>query len=262
MISEVEKRKNRAVEISKSLMETGKVEAMIGFGSLAELDRLDQYSDLDFLAIPQKEHLDDIIENLEWIERVAPILLKCKFTKDGYKVLFEDGILCDFGILTSDETKMIPHDEGRVIWSMADFDLSVKDATYRCNHQNLSKSECDNYYERALIDIIVGLSRLKRGEIFSATKVIQEEALEKVLIAISNQHTSNAVNPDPFQVSRRFEKIYPQYTHILEEVLLGYEGNIEAISFLIKIISANYDIDDKLNNHIKGLMDVGRDTGM
>ncbi len=246
---------DRATTIGRSLQETGKVEALIGFGSLSETKRLDSHSDLDFLVVPKQEYQEEIINDLSWLESVAPVLIKCKFTEDGYKVLFEDGILCDFGILTSDQIRSIAHDKGRVIWSQLDFDDSVCEANHECNYISFTKQQIEKYFDLALIDIFVGLNRLNRGEVYSATKIIQEDALEKVLIAITNQKNSlNSKVVDKFQISRYFEKVNQEDIHILEQVILGYRRNKEAAETLINIIGYHHFINENVRVILQNLL--------
>ena len=58
-------------------------------------------------------------------------------------------------------------------------------------------------------------------EKYSATKPIQEEALEKVLIVMFNQvEVTRNVNDDIFQISRRIEENYPT-VYIMNQPNLG-----------------------------------------
>ncbi|KQX66987.1 hypothetical protein [Paenibacillus sp. Root444D2] len=89
----------RLEQIGESLRKTGKARALIGFGSMAEQERVDAYSDLDFLVIPKKGFKTELIENLDWLTSISPVGYYYQFTADGYKLFYRDGIFCDFGIL-------------------------------------------------------------------------------------------------------------------------------------------------------------------
>ncbi|KRE47443.1 hypothetical protein [Paenibacillus sp. Soil724D2] len=52
----------RLEQIGESLRKTGKARALIGFGSMAEQERVDAYSDLDFLVIPKKGFKQNLLK--------------------------------------------------------------------------------------------------------------------------------------------------------------------------------------------------------
>ncbi len=82
---------NRLNEIGESLKDSKHALAIIGLGSIGiELERLDEYSDLDFFAIVENGYKEEYINNLSWLSKICPIAYKFRNTKDGYKLLFED----------------------------------------------------------------------------------------------------------------------------------------------------------------------------
>ncbi len=58
----------RLDDIGRSLAQREPALALIGLGSVGrELDRLDQYSDLDFFVIVASGHKQDFINDLSWL---------------------------------------------------------------------------------------------------------------------------------------------------------------------------------------------------
>src|SRR6266511_3519687 len=89
----------RLDEIGQSLERSGHALALIGLGSVGlELDRLDSYSDLDFFAIVEKGYKHPYLDSLRWLSDVHPIAYSFLNTVAVYKVLFEDGIFCEFAV--------------------------------------------------------------------------------------------------------------------------------------------------------------------
>ena len=90
--------------------------ALIGLGSVGlELERLDSYSDLDFFTIVRPGHKADYLDDLSWLADVAPIAYCFRKTRDGYKLLYEDGIFCEFAVFEEAElAQSFP--PGRVVW--------------------------------------------------------------------------------------------------------------------------------------------------
>src|SRR5436190_636792 len=85
--------------IGASLAQSRGALALIGLGSVGtELERLDDYSDLDFFVIVEPGRKPDFIQNLDWLSRPGPIAYAFRNTAEGYKVLFEDGVFCEFAV--------------------------------------------------------------------------------------------------------------------------------------------------------------------
>jgi lincosamide nucleotidyltransferase B/F len=108
---------SRLDEIGQSLERSGRGLALIGLGSVgAELQRLDEYSDLDFFAIVEQGHKWGFINDLGWLSEINPIAYCFKNSPDGYKLLFEDGIFCEFAVFEPAELAHIPFAAGRIVW--------------------------------------------------------------------------------------------------------------------------------------------------
>jgi hypothetical protein len=111
----------RLDEIGDSLSQSGHALALIGLGSVGEeLHRLDDYSDLDFFAIVEDGCKQRYMENLDWLSALCPIAYCFPNTDDGYKLLFGDGIFCEFAVFEMRELQEIPFSAGRIIWKRLD----------------------------------------------------------------------------------------------------------------------------------------------
>ena len=111
----------RLDEIGQSLEKSGHALALIGLGSVGtELDRLDSYSDLDFFVIVEQGYKRSYLDSLGWLSEVHLIVYRFLNTDDGYKLLFEDGVFCEFAVFEPEELNGIPFAPGRVVWKRAD----------------------------------------------------------------------------------------------------------------------------------------------
>jgi hypothetical protein len=103
----------RLDEIGRSLERSKGALALIGLGSVGlELDRIDEYSDLDFFIIVEAGYKQAYIDSLRWLSDVHAIAYSFLNTVDGYKLLFSDGIFCELAIFELDELKGIPFAPG------------------------------------------------------------------------------------------------------------------------------------------------------
>ena len=148
----------RLNEIGRSLEQSGHALALIGLGSVGlELDRLDPYSDLDFFAIVEAGYKRTYLDALPWLSDVHPIAYSFPNTEDGYKVLFADGIFCEFAVFEPAELEHIPFAPGRMVWKRADapdtWSQPASIPTPRSRHSR------DWLLGEALTNLYVGLNR-------------------------------------------------------------------------------------------------------
>jgi len=233
----------RLEHISQSLQKSGKARALIGFGSIAEIGRIDAYSDLDFLVIAKKGNKSELIENIDWLTSIAPVGYYYLFVKDGYKFFYEDGIFCDFGILEEDEVKQIPHAEGRIIWSEDDFDQSLCLPTHICNYEVIDVNDISREIGETLTSVYVGLCRFARGEKLSATRHIQNLAIDHLLACSNLLAKETNYHRDSFQNERRYEKRYPSIATYLPKMIQGYEECPESALAIIEFVETFYEIN-------------------
>ncbi len=87
----------RLEEISQALQNAGGALALLGQGSSGpDLERLDDYSDLDFIIIASPGSKHRFLDRPDWLSAIHPLAYSFKITPEGYKLLFEDGIFCEF----------------------------------------------------------------------------------------------------------------------------------------------------------------------
>ncbi len=107
----------RLEAIGKFLSQRDTALALIGLGSAGlELDRLDPFSDLDFFVIVKPGSKGQYLEDLSWLQEIAPIAYSYRNTQDGYKVLYKDGVFCEFAVFEEAELKTAAYAPGRIVW--------------------------------------------------------------------------------------------------------------------------------------------------
>ena len=96
---------DRLEAVAQAIKDSGRGVALLGLGSVGQdLQRLDEYSDLDFFVIAKPGSKSYFLNSLSWLEDVQPIVFSFMNTVDGYKLLFDDGIFCETGRLRTRRT--------------------------------------------------------------------------------------------------------------------------------------------------------------
>ncbi len=242
----------RLDEIGGSLAQSGQALALIGLGSVGrELERLDAYSDLDFFAIVRDGQKARFVENLDWLEAVAPVAYAFRNTVDGYKLLFADGIFCEFAVFESGELAGIPFAPGRIVWRAAGVDESI--AQPAAVSSTAAPRTTEWLLGEALTNLYVGLGRYWRGERLSAARFVQSYAVDRVLELAAQIEVEQPVYRDHFAGERRFEARFPTTAQELPQFVQGYDRTCASAAAILAFLERHFAVNPVLAAVIRQL---------
>jgi len=240
---------SRQDEIGVSLSRSGKALALIGLGSVGlELDRLDRYSDLDFFAIVEKGQKRAFLDDLSWLGDIHPIAYSFRNTPDGSKVLFEDGIFCEFAVFEEPELEHIPFAPGRMVWKR---DGVADDLRFPQRPQpSLEERSVEWSLGEALTNLYAGLCRYRRGETLAAMRLIQLHAVDR-LLELAERIDPAAPSPrDPFALERRYERRHPRIAQVLPSFAQGYERSVESARAILAFLDEYFQVNPAMRRAI------------
>lgn len=236
--------------IGTSLARSGAGLALIALGSAGtELERLDEYSDLDFFAIVETGCKNDFLDDLAWLSAVCPIAYAYRNTPDGYKLLFQDGIFCEFAAFETPELSHIPFAPGRIVWKRAD----VADALLLPAPRPPAEHSMDWLIGETLSNLYTGLSRDARGERLAAMRCIQGHAVERLLELAARLEPEAPSSQDPFAFERRYEQRHPVSAKMLPQFVQGYERNAESALAILAYLESHFKVDPAMQKAIAEL---------
>ncbi len=245
-----EKLLERLNAIGHALRDSGKALALLGLGSVGtELERLDEYSDLDFFAIVQPGYKPEFIYNLDWLAAVHPIAYSFQNTVDGHKLLFADGIFCEFAVFEPNELRHIPFTAGRFVWVDLAFDPLLASPHLR----TLKKHPVEWQLGEALTNLYIGLGRYRRGEKLSAARFIQGYAVDRIVELSAMIEAEHAAPRDIFTGERRYEQRFPGIAAHLPEFMQGYDRSIESARAILEFLDAHFEINPAMRQAILDL---------
>lgn len=246
----------RLDEIGKSLEQSGHAIALLGLGSVGqELHRLDDYSDLDFFVIVEEGFKKEYINNLEWLGKTAPVAYNFQNTVDGHKLLFEDGVFCEFAVFEERELPEISYAPGRIVWKRADVSAALAIPVKKSAVQQ--KPALEWFLGEALTNLYVGLARNKRGEKISAMKFIQIYAVDRIVELAEHIEKSGSSSYDEFAHERRFEQRYPMISRQLAQWMQGYNRNNESALAILNFLEEHFDVNAAIAKEIRKLANIG-----
>lgn len=245
----------RLEDIARALEQSGHALALLGLGSVGlERDRLDAASDLDFFALVEPGHKARYLQNLDWLTGLAPVAFHFQNTVDGFKLLYTDGVFCEFAVFEPHELAGIPFAPGRLVWKRPGFD----DALARPARVPTPPPASDPAWllGEALTNLYVGLGRLQRGEILSATRFIQHYAVDHTLQLARTLETEQPIHVDPFVFERRLEKRLPGAARHLPDFVPGYLRNREAARAILTFLEQHFPVPPTLAELLRRRMDA------
>ncbi len=242
--------RQRLDDIGASLAATNEALALIGLGSAGvELDRLDDYSDLDFFVVVKDGHKAEFIASLDWLIRVRPIRFAFKNTPDGYKVLFDDDVYAEFAVFELHELESAVYTEGRIVW---------KDDTFNAQWRIPQKPpvawkpESREWLIGEMVTCLyVGLCRLRRGEQLSAWRFVQGHAFTLLLELTEFERSDPTL--DVFSKERRFERRHPDWPAHLGRFLQGYDRVAESAQEMLVYLDQHYAVNPNIKRVILAL---------
>jgi len=233
---------HRLDEIGEVLAQKPGALALIGLGSVGlEQERLDAFSDLDFFVIVKKGRKAQYLEDLSWLTEVAPLAYFFANTPDGYKLLYEDGVFCEFAVFDKNELKEAVFSPGRVVWKAEG--VAEEIGMPQRPSERKAPSSTAWLIGEALTNLYVGLSRDRRGEKLSAMRFIQGYAVDRVLELVAKEEKTSTIARDEFSLERRVEQRFPPLARLLPEFLQGYEKNRESALAILAYLDEYFEIN-------------------
>jgi hypothetical protein len=243
---------SRLEQIGRSLEQTDHALALIGLGSVGEdLYRLDDYSDLDFFVIVQPGAKSEFLTQLEWLSSVRPIVYQFRNTADGYKLLFDDDVFCEFAVFEPDELTKMPFAPGRIIWKRPQVDERISRPVLV--QPRPSTPDVGWLVGEALTNLYIGLGRYLRGEKLSAARFIQQYAVERIVELSNCVEVEQASVADLFAPERRYEQRFPHTAQHLASFLQGYEKSAQSAQAVLEFLEAHFEVNPHLAQRIRHL---------
>ena len=232
---------SRLDAIGQSLAQSGHALALIGLGSVGlETERLDAYSDLDFFAVVEPGCKMQYIEQLDWLSSLCPLAYYFRNSADGYKLLFADGIFCEFAVFEPHELAVVPFAPGRIIWKQPQMNAHI--ALPQVVSAPAAGRDTEWLLGEALTNLYVGLGRFHRGEKLSAARFIQSYAVDRMVELAGRMEAEQDAFTDPFSPERRFEQRFPQTAQALPDCMQGYERSPESALAILAFLERHFAV--------------------
>lgn len=188
------------------------VVGLVGFGSTAQRERVDEWSDHDFAWVTVPGAQDRYRYGVsEWLPDGDRIALTVVEGHGGVKVIYDDGHVLEFGIGSLEEVISWPGNEADVIVDKTpDGGLrsGIRGAVNRTSGHRLP--DAAEATRLILTQVLIGVGRARRGEVQSARELVCSDAIVLFHTAVWARITPEAgVTINQLDPRRRFDRAYP-----------------------------------------------------
>jgi len=240
----------RLEELADSLKKRQTCIGLLALGSNAELERLDEWSDLDFFVFVEKDCQSLYLANLDWLEECGPLSYVFRNTKDGHKIMWEDGVYAEYAVFELDMMDDIPYSKGTFIFKRDGVNLSESSLLPLPNpYQTIQYAS-----NEILTNLYVGLLRYHRGEVLSAFRLIQVHAIDRIIAMSHLIYPSQSEHVDLFALERRVEKRHPKLVELFNKSILGYEHILVSAQIILDYIKTITELNPMMVKEIERLI--------
>lgn len=191
---------------------------LVGMGSTAERDRVDEWSDHDFALLTVPGAGERYRDRLDWLPGAEEIALRVREPHGGMKVIYDDGRVLEFGITDL---------AGLAGWHANAYDVlydagGVAAAMANVAARPLPTGVPDDERDVGLVltQLFIGVGRARRGELLSAGNSIRSEAVAYLLPVLGRRIPATGVERlDTLDPRRRFEQAHPTVGARIDDLL-------------------------------------------
>lgn len=212
---------------------THHVVGLVAFGSTADRERRDEWSDHDFALLTEPGTDDGFRYDLSWLPYSEEIVLSVVENHGGVKVIYRNGHRLEFGIADV---------EAFSTWAGAPATVLVGNASVHTATATVVAHRPDGDIDAAreirlmLTQIHSGVGRARRGEVLSGSKLVRGEAVDHLLRAAAARSTADTTRLDALDPRRRFDLAFESFGAQLEDaVRLSVEDAAREIASLAEI---------------------------
>jgi hypothetical protein len=184
---------------------------LLGSASDEAAARRDEWSDHDFFALTEAGRGPEIRPDLSWLPDNERLVLVAREGEIGFAAVYDDGHVFEFalseaselaGALAGDATVVVDDEAGSTATLLAEA---------RARAATADRYDPANDVRLVLVKLLIGVGRVRRGEVLNGSAFIRVWAMQLLVRAIRGRfaEASTALR-DTIDPTRRFERDFPE----------------------------------------------------
>lgn len=185
---------------------------VVGLGSTAGTSREpDEWSDHDVFVVTVDGRAEVLRRDLSWVPYPERHAVRYTETLHGRGVIYDDGHLVELAVFDDSELDPIAVNAFRVLYDRGGLADRLAAMQARTSAQSVTEDSDGAYRVHQLVKhLIVGLSRVARGEVLSGTEQVRGFAVKHLTSLVASFVPAEKPGTlDNLDSLRRFEQAYP-----------------------------------------------------
>lgn len=185
---------------------------LLGSASEEARDRRDEWSDHDFFALTAPGKGAEIRPDLSWLPDQERIVLTAREGEIGFAAVYDDGHVFEFaysdaaelaGAVAGDATVVVDDEAGTT---------AALIAAARARAADADGFDPANDVRLVLVKLLIGVGRVRRGEVLNGNGFIRQWAVRHLVRAIRGRFAESSTTlRDAIDPVRRFECDFPRW---------------------------------------------------
>lgn len=195
---------------------------LLGSASRAGDHRRDEWSDHDFFAIAVPGRGDEARTALNWLPDAGRIVLTAREGSVGFVVVYDDGHVLEFALAEPAELSSVVAGDASVVVDDASGTTAALIEAGQGAAAEADSFDPENDVRLVLVKLLLGVGRVRRGEVLNGGQFIRTWAVNHLLRAIRGRFAgSSPATRDRIDPTRRFEADYPVWAEAIATALDG-----------------------------------------
>jgi hypothetical protein len=191
---------------------------LVALGSAANRSHApDEWSDHDLWVVTLEGATAALRRDPSWLPDSERIVGWFAETKHGRSAVYDDGHLVEVAIFEDSELEIARANDFTVLYDAGGIETRLASISERTTAEGGNGVE--HAVGRFVVEMIIGLGRLGRGELLSANELIRGRAVTSLLRSVSAWSSSDSEVLDNLDPHRRFELAYPGIAERIERSL-------------------------------------------
>ncbi|MFE7846340.1 hypothetical protein ACFUTX_14225 [Microbacterium sp. NPDC057407] len=186
--------------------------AMLGSASDEASARRDEWSDHDFFAITEAGRGREIRPDLTWLPDHDRLVLTAREGEIGFAAVYDDGHVFEFAFSDAAELEGALAGDATVVVDDAAGTTARLIAESRARAAAGDRFDPANDVRLVLVKLLIGVGRVRRGEVLNGGQFIRQWAVQLLVRAIRGRFTESSTSVrDTIDPVRRFERDFPEW---------------------------------------------------
>lgn len=184
---------------------------LLGSASDEAAARRDEWSDHDFFALIAPGRGSELRPDLGWLPEQDRLVLTAREGEIGFVAVYDDGHVFEFAFAEAEELSGALAGDASVVLDDPDETTAALIARSRARAAAADRFDPQNDARLALVKILIGVGRVRRGEVLNGGQLIRQWAVQHLVRAIRGRFAEASTSArDTIDPVRRFETDFPE----------------------------------------------------